>query len=557
MRLLAGLALLLLAAGPARAEASPAAAPGSIRLVLLIAVDQLRADRLDPRLPGGLGRIAREGRVFTRAALEHADTETCPGHATMLTGHDPGPAGVPGNEFIERATGRKVYCVEDPAAPTLGGKLGRSPRLMRVTTLGDWMKSAWPESRVYAVSAKDRAAITLGGQHPDAAWWLDLSDVHGFTTSRYYRSALPDWVRRFDGGDPPRDGFLARVPERWEHPTDAPANGAAPDDFPGESTRFSRTSPHPIRDPDLSTFVGNFFFTPFVDQATLDFARTLMQQEKLGRGPRPDLLAISLSATDTVGHLYGPESQEARDALLRLDAWLDDFLRFVEGQVGGPQHLLLALTADHGVLPLPEWLEREGRDACPVPGGRVSVRRLGFELLAKLHLAFSPFSWPKPWILIAGYQLTVNRTLAAAHGVSPEAVAAEARAFLQHRPGVERIWTAQEMARGAGPEPFASLYHDSYDPERSGDLALQPAEDCLFSSYDTGTSHGTPWPYDRAVPLVLVGPGISPGATTERAAPVDLAPTLAARLGLAVPAGLDGQPLSLGPPEPVEPRSRR
>ena len=545
MRLLAGLALLLLAASPARAADAPSDRPGPLRLVLVIAVDQLRADRLDARMPGGLGRLAREGRVFTEAALEHADTETCPGHATMLTGHHPGPAGIPGNDFVDRASGHKVYCVEDAQAPTLGGKLGRSPRLMRVTTLGDWMKAAWPASRVFALSAKDRAAITLGGQHPDAAWWLDLTDVHGFTTSRYYLKQLPDWVRRFDGEDPPRDGFLARVPERWEHPTGEPANGAAPDDFPGESTRDSRTSPHPIRDPDLSTFVGNLYFTPFVDQATLDFAGTLLREEGLGRGPKPDLLAISLSATDTVGHLYGPESQEARDALLRLDAWLGEFLDLVEAQVGGPGHLLVALTADHGVLPLPEWLEKEGRDACPVRGGRIGVRRVALELLAKLHLAFSPFAWPKPWILFASYQLTVNRPLAAERGVAPEAVAAEAKAILQEQPGVERIWTAQEMASGAGREPFASLYHHSFDPERSGDLALQPAEDCLFSTYDTGTSHGTPWLYDRAVPLVLRGPGIAPGPVPGRAAPVDLAPTLAARLGLPVPPGLDGRPLQL------------
>ena len=548
MRALAALAALLLVSGRALAAGAAPPAPGEIRLVLLIAVDQLRADRLDARLPGGLGRLAREGRVFTQAALEHADTETCPGHATMLTGHDPGPAGIPGNDFIDRASGRKVYCVEDAQAPTLGGRLGRSPRLLRVTALGDWMKAAWPASRVFAVSAKDRAAITLGGKHPDAAFWLDLKDLHGFTTSRYYLEALPDWVRRFDGADPPRDGFLARVPERWEHPTGDPANGAAPDDFPGESTQHSRTSPHPIRDADLSTFLENLYFTPFLDQATLDFARTLLREQGLGGGPKPDLLAVSLSANDTVGHLYGPESQEARDALLRLDAWLGEFLDAAEAQAGGAGHLLVALTSDHGVLPLPEWLEKEGRDACPVRGGRVGVRGLAFELLAKLHLAFSPFSWPKPWILFASYQLTVNRPLAAERGVAPEAVAAEAKAILEREPGVERIWTASEMASGTGPEPFATLYHNSYDPERSGDLALQPAEDCLFSVYDTGTSHGTPWPYDRAVPLVLRGPGIAPGPVPGRAAPVDLGPTLATRIGLPVPPNLEGRVLPLSGP---------
>ena len=204
------------------------------RLVLLVAIDQLRADRLDPMLPGGLGRLQREGRVFADALLAHAFTATCPGHATMLTGRHPGPAGVPGNRFVDRQTGKVVYCVDDPSpdAKTLLGTHGRSPRRLRVTALGDWLKASDPASRVFAVSAKDRAAITLGGRRPDAAYWLDREGALGFTTSAYYLPELPPWVREWTGRDPARDGFLARVPVRWVHPTGDPANGARADAYP-------------------------------------------------------------------------------------------------------------------------------------------------------------------------------------------------------------------------------------------------------------------------------------------------------------------------------------
>ena len=294
-----GLAALL-AATPAGAEAPRA------RLVLLLAVDQLRADRLDPALPGGLGRLAREGRVFSEGVLAHGMTETCPGHATMLTGHHPAAVGIPANEFFDPESGREVYCAADPAegAKEIGGEGGLSPAALRVTAFGDWLKAASPASRVFAVSGKDRGAIMLGGQHPDGAWWYRAGAPPRFTTSRYYATALPAWVEAFNGARPPEDGFLAALPDTWEH--GASANAATPDDFVGEATRYSRTSPHPLRDADLARFGEQLFLTPFLDEVTLDFARQLVLEEDLGRGPALDLLALSLSATDSVGHLYGP-----------------------------------------------------------------------------------------------------------------------------------------------------------------------------------------------------------------------------------------------------------
>jgi len=205
--------LLLLVASSLLAPLVGAESP---KLVVLIAVDQLRRDRLDPDLPGGLGRLAREGRVFSDGVLDHAVTETCPGHASMLTGRHPGAVGITANTYVDRATSTRRYCVEDPApdaavlTPTGEPGPGRSPRTLKADTLGDWLKAADPEARVFSVSAKDRAAITLGGRRPDGAYWLIREPEPIFTTSGYYRSALPEWVMAFNRAD--GGGLASRVP---------------------------------------------------------------------------------------------------------------------------------------------------------------------------------------------------------------------------------------------------------------------------------------------------------------------------------------------------------
>ncbi len=511
------------------------------RLVVLVSVDQLRTDRVDLELPGGLGRLAREGRFFRDAVLEHGLTQTCPGHVTMLTGQHPGPAGVPANSFVDPETARPVYCVEDnaPDAQTLGGTLGRSPRLIRVDALGDWMKRTRPGARVFSVSQKDRSAIALGGQRPDAAYWVDRAAL-GFTTSRYYLSELPEWVRELNRGG---EGLLDGVPEFWEYPV--PPDAKRPDAYPAESDQFQRASPHPVRGETLADSLESLYFTPYSDLATLRFARALVEQEQLGERDGTDLLAISLAATDTVGHLYGPESWEARDALQRLDAGLAAFLEFLEQRVG-PERLLVVLTADHGVLPLPEWLSETGRSRCPADDGRESLRWLGLGLGARLHFEFGPWlSWPASWLVFSGAGLSVNRPLAAERGVSADAVLDLVETYLESRESVARVWTKHEIANGSGPSEFARLYANSFDPERSADLSVQLEATCLISPFDFGTSHGSPYRYDRAVPLIFWGAGVEPGSIPGPAATVDIAPTLARAIGVEVPEGLAGKPLPL------------
>jgi predicted AlkP superfamily pyrophosphatase or phosphodiesterase len=526
------------------AQAARAAEP-PVRLVLVIAVDQLRPDRIDESLPGGFGRLVREGRFFVDAALDHGMTETCPGHATMLTGRHPAAAGIPANDFFDPDSGAEEYCAADASegAAEIGGKGGFSPARLRVTALGDWLHAASPASRVFTVSGKDRGAIMMGGQHPDGAYWYRPDPIPRFTTSRYYRAELPAWVLGWNGADPPRDGFLAALPERWEH---GPlANPKTPDDYPGEATRFSRTSPHPLRDPDLAKLGEMLFFTPFLDLATLDFAKRLVEEEKLGQGPAVDLLGLSLSANDSVGHLYGPWSQEAQDHLARVDVALGAFLDFLEARTGGA--LVVALTADHGVLPLPEWEVAQGVSKCPIPGGRAGIRGLGLAVLGRLWWDLGPYTtWFPRWLQFANSQVRIDRTLLERQGVPLEQAVADAKAALESQPAIAHAWTEAEIASAEG--PLAELYRHSFVHGRSGDLVVQVAEGCILSDYDSGTTHGSPYAYDRRVPVLFRGPGIVPGRVAGRAATIDIAPTLATRLGVPLPTDLDGRPLPLDGP---------
>jgi predicted AlkP superfamily pyrophosphatase or phosphodiesterase len=266
-----------------------------------------------------------------------------------------------------------------------------------------------------------------------------------------------------------------------------------------------------------------------------------VEREGLGRDETPDLLAVSLSGQDVVGHLYGPYSHESADALARTDRALADFLTFLEERVGR-ERLVVVLSSDHGVLPLPEWLAASGEPAClGESDGRAGLAGLGLGLLWRLHWRLSPLAWPRSWVEFAGWQIGVERQLARSRGVAVADAVAVAREYLESQPVVERVWTREDLAHADG--EWAELVRHSFDPERSGDLVVQAKPGCLISFYDSGTTHGTPYWYDRHVPLVFWGAGIAPARLRERVHTVDIAPTLARRLGVETPVELDGHPL--------------
>jgi len=351
--------------------------------------------------------------------------------------------------------------------------------------------------------------------------------------------AAPAWLARFDRerGLAPFDA--GRFPAQWTHPQADPR--ALPDDTRWESDRASRTTPHPVRAATLSQTVERLLATPLADALTLDLARVAVAAERLGSGPATDLLAVSLSANDYLGHAYGPDSQEARAALLALDGQVGAFLRFLEERVGRGR-LLVVLTADHGVTPIPELAEELGTSDCRAPGGRVA----GADLQARIAtLAREACRLDAPpavgWDGNSAFALGAEswRSCGRPREQATDAVAAG----LASEPPVVHVWTARDAARTpcAGP---CERYRASWDAERSGDWVVQLDPGCMISSAHAGAGHGSPYLADRAVPLVFWGSGVAPGVVRGRAHTVDVAPTLAARAGLS-PWPVDGRALPL------------
>ncbi len=509
----------------------------NIKLALVIVVDQLRPDRLSADMPGGLGRLMREGRVYMDAALDHAVTNTCPGHAVVLTGKNPSVMGIIGNDSFDRDAWEPVYCVADdsPDARVMGHDYGRSPRTMLATTLGDWLKVSNPDSRVVSISAKDRAAITLGGQTADLVYWFDNSTGQ-MTTSDYYGvDAPPGWISWFNGTSPLADGYLSRLPEAWVHPTGV----ARPDDFAAEDDKFSRVSPHPLRRGELTEIAEQFYTSPWADRAVGELAIRALEEEHLGQGEATDLLALSFSATDSIGHRYGPFSAESADALKVLDEVIGELLAKIDTLIE-PNEIVIALTADHGVAKLPEWSGDPITPVCEAPPGRVTALPLVFSLYSRLYWHFTfPFGNPFELVAVAGPQIYVNEAYASERGVDATDVITYLESHLEGLPYIAQAWRPEEFLAPGNDAEFARLYKNSWFKGRSGDLVIQNAPGCLIAG-EFGTTHGTPYDYDRRVPLIFRGPGIAPGSVPGAAASVDVAPTLAPVLGLPVPADVQG-----------------
>jgi len=509
-----------------------------VTLVIMVAVDQLRRDRLTSNFPGGLGRLVRAGMVFSNAQLNHGMTNTCPGHAVMLTGVNPGRAGIPSNEYVDKDLWENRYCVhdDDPGSRVFGSSNQRSPRALKATTLGDWLKAGDKETRVFAVGGKDRAVITMAGHGANGVYWFDNSQGI-FTSSGYYVDQLPAYVSRFNGYNPGADGFLANMPEHWEHPPGSYRR----DDYAGEDTEFKNSSGHPLKKGSLQDIGKQVYASPFLDSATFKLAKIIVEEEKLGQRMSTDVLAIALSATDTVGHSYGPFSAESEDTLNNIDQELGEFLSFLDTRVGVDRYLVV-LSADHGVAELPEWSRENGRLECPEESGRADPIPFIVSLYWHVYRHYTfPFGNPLDLVRFAGSEVSVNRDYASAHDIDPLEVLAGLKSLLEAKTVIEKVWTSEEVLAGASSE--AALLRNSYVEGKSGDLLLQGYPSCIIRS--TGTTHGSVHSYDRNIPLVFFGGGIKPGVSNEEANSVDIGPTLAHFLGIENPPGLDGKVLTL------------
>ncbi len=540
---------LLLAAALAGAGAAGAQEPAPVgtgdrpRLVVAIAVDQLRADYMERFRPffgrGGFNLFLERGASFTAARHEHATTSTCPGHAVMLTGSYGSVSGIVANEWYDMVAGRKVDCAADTTVRGVGADHpGRSPRNLKGATVGDLLKlSTGGRSRVVTLSAKYRAAIMMGGHLADAAYWMEDTL---FVTSTYYRPDLPRWARDFNASGRVTSYFG----RKWDRLLPAAAyEMVGPDDVPAEAdpAGMGRTFPHTISGGPTPgpAFAQAFDVTPFGNDVLVDVAMRAVAEEGLGRDEVPDLLGISFSANDYVGHAYGPDSHEVMDATIRLDRSLARLFAHLDRTVG-LANVIIVLTADHGVAPLPELFTRLH------PGARARRFRqaiVGEAVNAALRTRYGPAPSPGWVVYHQRPQLYLNVAALRARQVAVEDAERVAQAAVMSIPGVHEALTATQLARARakGAHTGAAL---SFHPERSGHLYYYMEPYIVVGDGPTGTDHGSPWAYDQQVPLLWYGSRIRPGVRRTPAAVADLAPTLSALLGLTAPGGSQGRVLS-------------
>lgn len=544
------LALGLFAACVPGGGASPPAAAGARpRLVVVLVVDQMRADsltRFADLYQGGLARLRRDGAVFTEGHVQHALTYTAPGHASVATGTHPRQHGIVENEWYDRGTRREVYAAADPQARTVvaGARPpapeGRSPAQLLRPGLGDWLKGQVPRARVFSVALKDRAALLLGGQRPDRAYWYD-SSAAGFVSSSWYGDALPAWVAEFNRGD----ALYRRFAEGWQRLAAPAAYARSGDDRVDAEHDGARTElPHPFDDggPQArEVFLKELAWTPFGDELALSFARRLVREEQLGKDEHPDLLLVSCSSADYVGHRYGPTSHETQDYYLRLDGWLGEFLADLDAEVG-PGNYVLAMTSDHGVMPLPELLVKDGQKAAR----RVAHEEYRTRVRALVRAAAAAAGLPETVLLHVGEDgVWLDTAAAEAQKVPAAKLRAAVAEQLRTLDFVAETFTADALAsEGSADTPYLARYRRSFVPERSPDVLMRFKEWALVGAQPRGTSHGSPYRYDTHVPVLFFGGPVAAKTLDRPVGTVDVAPTLAELLGLATPAGLDGRSLA-------------
>ena len=506
---------------------------GSPRLVVFISVDQLKGDtydRLGHLFNAGLARLRTEGIHFTDADLNYAPSETGPGHASMSTGTYPRHSGIISNEWRERESRRQVYCVEDStaeAAEHAGG--GVSPRHLLTTTIGDWLKAASPASKVYALSLKDRAAILMGGRHPDLALWYDRK-TGAFVTNEYYAAALPGWVHAFNAQRWP----FTHLPSQWTKLLpDSAYSPLGPDDQPGELPwAGSRAFPHPFDQRKLAEQAAS---SPFGNDMLLELAEAAVTAEALGSRETTDLLCVSLSSTDYIGHAFGADSHEMADNLVRLDRRLGTFLEFLEHRVGR-DHLLVVLTADHGSLPLPEVLQARG-----LPGRRIMPDRDLNPRIRSLDSLLRVNCRTNEHLLLENGML--NYPAAARAGMPDTTLECRVRDGLRAIDGIAEVLFRYDLTGAQPLSPAGEYFRRGYHADRGRDFILVYREYCLVTSEAAGTSHGSPYRYDTHVPLLWWGPEFRKHASRTRVVTVDIAPTIARLVSIPVPTAADGHPI--------------
>jgi predicted AlkP superfamily pyrophosphatase or phosphodiesterase len=558
--------LALVAAFPslAFAQTKPSAAaapktPAKPKLVVLLVVDQMRADYIDKFLPqwnGGLKRLVDEGAWFRDAAYPYAATETCVGHSTISTGSFPATHGMVANAWWDRKEQKMVTCTSDPDPNVKNiGYGGATPKggdtawRMTVPSFAEELKfQTGGATRIVTFSLKARAAITMAGHKADAATWFDggawvTSNVYG--TLPFLEDPAKSHPAKADFGKT----WSLSLPESAYWYAEK-ALGAGPPEG------WELTFPHPLRgksgagEPE-ATFYEQWASSPYADTALTELAEKAVDELKLGNSKGTDFLAVSYSSVDYVGHEFGPRSREIQDILIRLDKDLANLFAHLDQKVGRGNYVV-ALTADHGVVPIPEDMQTTGADA-----GRLHLP----EVQERVEKALESLNYAKPVISrITGSDIYFAPGVYEKLSSNSNALNAVLDA-IRNVSGVAAVYRAEELRdRLATQSPAQRAFAYSFFPGRSGDLFIVPKPYWLMDSSPLGksrsygTGHGTPYNYDQHVPVLLMGFGIQPGQYFQPVTPADIAPTFAALCGVTL-APRDGRILAEALKKPTEVRA--
>jgi predicted AlkP superfamily pyrophosphatase or phosphodiesterase len=553
-RILAATALLMVFA-PQTWASQVAEKP---RLVLQITVDQLRGDQPRRYLPkmgaGGFRYLLENGVVYEDAHHAHANTETIVGHATLATGAHPSNHGLVGNIWFDRTSGQLTYNIEDERYPLLtsGADVdksteidptqkaartdGRSPAAILVSTFSDELATHTANhAKIFAVSIKDRGAVSMAG-HAGKAFWFSKA-AGEFVTSRFYYEAYPAWVKGFNATKPAQ----RYANKQWEllHEPASYLFGDK-DDQPWETSfaDFGRVFPHPYGPADGKYFTTLLTLSPAGDELTLEMAKQVIEHEGIGTDTVTDYLSVSFSSTDYVGHLFGPSSLEAEDNLLRLDRTLAELLSFVDKKVG-LENTLIVLSADHGGPDAPSFINQYGFEASYVDPAKwdksagIGKLKKRFGIGEELIQAFSA-----PYVYL-------NRDLIRSKGLDKADVEAAVAEEMVKFEGVSLAVSSTALMQGRVPDtPLIRSILNSHNPKRSGDIFIVFKPNWFINDFDgltVSSNHGSPWRYDTYVPVIFAGANLKPQRVFRKIQTVDVATTLSAMVGTQRPSGATGQ----------------
>jgi predicted AlkP superfamily pyrophosphatase or phosphodiesterase len=505
------------------------------KLVVGIVVDQMRWDylyRFYDRYAtnGGFKRMLNQGFSCENTLIPYAPTITACGHTTLYTGSVPALSGITGNFWWDREQARQVYCTEDKTVNTVGSSsvLGKmSPKNMLVTSICDELRLATNfKSKVIGIAIKDRGGILPAGHSANAAYWYDNTNGN-WITSTYYLNELPKWVSDFNAkklvDQYYQQGWSLLYPQ-------ATYTQSTTDEKAYESISMGNTFPY-----DLKKYIGKDYgkiaTTPMGNTITTEFAKAAVIEEKLGADNITDVLAISYSSPDYIGHSFGPNSIESEDGFLRLDKEIGSLLDFLDSKVGKGQYTVF-LSADHGVAHTPEFMTEN-----KLPGGRVFMTNLTGNLNKELAEKYGIKT-----ILVSdeNYQFHYNYLALDSAKINADDISAWLVKRLATEPGMDRVFSLKELNTVPLPSTIRKMLNNGYYRPRNGEVQFILKPGYIDAWNNTGTTHGLWNPYDAHIPLLWYGWGIKPGKTNRETYMTDVAPTIAALLRIQMPSGSVG-----------------